>query len=295
MAMEEPTTLRVVSAGNIVEAEWMPSGVPGLALVGRPVSAGWRLVHIPTGRAVSRSAEHFDPEAVRALARMIGTLADWTDPNVAVSRPDLREELDRLLAAWRGDSETTPKHALRAPVDETRQLDAYAIDTASLDTRSLATRRMDEVSVDARRLDSLDSLGTASAVGAGMAPATEAERHVERHDAGRGLAEELQSLVERARSAEHETVVLREVVRRLRDLVSSSTFDQVMGTISASDRGLLGSLLPDGHAADATGVVQALRPEMNTLKTPQAPSGRQPTRVPPPTRPRRVPPDIAAS
>jgi hypothetical protein len=277
MAMEEPTTLRVVSAGNIVEAEWMPSGVPGLALVGRPVSAGWRLVHIATGRAVSRSAEHFDPEAVRALARMIGPLADWTDPNVAVSRPDLREELDRVLAAWRGDSETTPKHAVRAPVDETRQLDTYTIDTGSLDTgslgtRSVATRRMDEVSVDTRPIESLDS-----------------------REAERSLAQELQSLVERVRSAEHETLVLRDVVRRLRDLVSSATFDHVMGTLNASDRGLVGSLLPDGQAADATGVVQALRPEMDTFRTQQTPSVRQPARVPPPTRPGRVPPDIAAS
>jgi hypothetical protein len=277
MAMEEPTTLRVVSAGNIVEAEWMPSGVPGLALVGRPVSAGWRLVHIATGRAVSRSAEHFDPEAVRALARMIGPLADWTDPNVAVSRPDLRDELDRVLAAWRGDSETTPKHAVRAPVDETRQLDTYtldtgSLDTGSLDTRSLATRRMDEVSVDTRPIDSLDS-----------------------REAERGLAQELQNLVERVRSAEHETFVLREVVRRLRDLVSSATFDHVMGTLNPSDRGLVGSLLPDGQAADATGVVQALRPEMDTFRTQQTPTVRPPTRVPPPTRPGRVPPDIAAS
>lgn len=108
MAMEEPATLRVVAAGEVVEAEWTPSGVPGLALVGRPVTAGWRLVHMATGRAVSRSAEHADPAAVRALARRIATLADWTDPNVGSSVPRLRQDLDKAMAAWRADHTPAP-------------------------------------------------------------------------------------------------------------------------------------------------------------------------------------------
>src|SRR5579872_5842810 len=101
MAMEQPTTLRVVSAGEIVEAEWTPSGVVGLALVGRPVSDGWRLVHMASGRVVSRSAEHSDQDAVRDLARRIAPLADWTQPNVAVAVPRLRQELDRIINDWR--------------------------------------------------------------------------------------------------------------------------------------------------------------------------------------------------
>lgn len=101
MAIEESTTLRVVHAGEIVEAEWVPSGVPGLAIVGRPVTTAWRLVHIATGRAVSRSAEHGDVDAVRDLARRIAPLADWTEPNVATSVPRLRQELDAVIDAWR--------------------------------------------------------------------------------------------------------------------------------------------------------------------------------------------------
>lgn len=101
MAIEQPTTLRVVHAGEIVDAEYVPSGVPGLAVVGRPLTTGWRLVHIATGRAVSRSAEHTDLDAVRDLASRIAPLADWTEPNVAVSVPRLRQELDRVITAWR--------------------------------------------------------------------------------------------------------------------------------------------------------------------------------------------------
>jgi hypothetical protein len=93
--------LRVVSAGKVVEAEWSPSDVPGLALVGRPVTSRWRLVHIASGRAVSRSAEHSDPEAVRSLAKAIAHLADWTKPDVAIALPRLRDELDRILGEWR--------------------------------------------------------------------------------------------------------------------------------------------------------------------------------------------------
>jgi hypothetical protein len=100
MAMEQPATLSVVSAGEVVEAEWTPSGVPGLALVGQPVTTQCRLVHMASGRAVSRSAEHPDPDAVRDLARRIGPLADWTDRNVAVSVPRLRQALDQAITAW---------------------------------------------------------------------------------------------------------------------------------------------------------------------------------------------------
>lgn len=102
MAMVQPGPLRVVSGGKIVEAEWMPSGVPGLALVGRPLTSGWRLVHIASGRAVSRSAEHQDPQKLEMLARSIGPLANWMDPRVAESHPELRERLDRAIAIWKG-------------------------------------------------------------------------------------------------------------------------------------------------------------------------------------------------
>lgn len=102
MAIEQKTTLRVVHAGAIVEAQCAPSGIAGLALVGRPVTTGWRLVHMATGRAVSRSAEHTDAGAVRELARRIAPLADWTEPNVAVTVPRLRQDLDRVISDWRG-------------------------------------------------------------------------------------------------------------------------------------------------------------------------------------------------
>ncbi len=128
MAMEQPATLRVVHAGEIVEAEWAPSGVPGLALVGRPVTTRWRLVHIATGRAVSRSAEHADPDAVRELALRIAPLADWTEPNVAVSVPRLRQELDRVISSWLLAHEAAPKP--RGASDQASHQDISARDAA---------------------------------------------------------------------------------------------------------------------------------------------------------------------
>lgn len=121
----EGSGLRVVTAGKVVEAEWQPTDVPGLALAGKPVSNGWRLVHIASGRAVSRSAEHPNPEVVKELATRIGDLADWTSASVAASVPRLREQLDEVLDAWHAEHPVKPvRRAMppEAPLNDLEQL-----------------------------------------------------------------------------------------------------------------------------------------------------------------------------
>ncbi len=121
----EGSGLRVVTAGKVVEAEWLPTDVPGLALAGKPVSNGWRLVHIASGRAVSRSAEHPDPEVVKELAKRVADLADWTSATVAASVPRLREQLDEVLDAWHADHPAKPVRRAtppESPIDDLERL-----------------------------------------------------------------------------------------------------------------------------------------------------------------------------
>jgi len=239
MAMEQPTTLRVVSAGEIVEAEWTPSGVPGLALVGQPVTTAWRLVHMASGRAVSRSAEHTDPEAVRDLARRIAPLADWTEPNVAVSVPRLRQELERVIGDW-------------------------------------------QVARPAAR-------GTETPSEQAQIP----DRPAPRSELGRDLTGELETLASKLRGAEHERLLLREIVRKLHGAVDKGLFADALSALSQSDREYVRALVDDEKEQDATAVVQAIR------RTVDSPSHRTPAvTARPPTRPRSPHfggPDAAAS
>jgi hypothetical protein len=220
MKMQEPMTLRVVSAGKIVEAECAPSGVPGLALVGRPVTTRWRLVHIASGRAVSRSAEHIDPEAVRDLARRIADLADWTDPNVAVLVPRLRQDLDQALTAWR---------AAHPPAEGAQSAPPQGL--AGNGGHAMARARSSNDPSVAR-------------------PAVEV---------GRDLAKDLERLATRLRVAEHERVLLRQVVRRLHAVLPADAFSDVLGTLSQSDRAFVRFLVADEKAEDSTAVVQVIR------------------------------------
>jgi hypothetical protein len=234
MAVEEPSTLRVVSAGKVVDADWIPSGVPGLALVGEPITTGWRLVHMPTGRAVSRSAEHPDPEAVKSLARAIAPLADWTDPAVALTVSRLREALDNVLGQWHRDYPQSPAPA--APITTP------------------------------------------------VVPETPLEN-------------ELEGLMKRLRSAEHERMVLRNVLRRLYVSTAVRDFADAISGLSEPDRELIQSLLIDANAEDATAVVQAIRKEPDTRSGPAATTARVPTTLPPgrPVTGRSPGPDAAAS
>lgn len=65
----------------------------------------WRLVHAHTGRPLSRSAVHRDPEALRELASLVAPLADWSQHEIDVPGPRLRQGLHDAVAYW---SDTHP-------------------------------------------------------------------------------------------------------------------------------------------------------------------------------------------
>ncbi|MGD0255942.1 MAG: hypothetical protein ABSB99_10400 [Acidimicrobiales bacterium] len=286
MTMQEPMTLRVVTAGEIVEAECAPSGVPGLALVGRPVTTRWRLVHMATGRAVSRSAEHADPEAVRDFARRIAHLTDWTDPNVAVSVPRLRQNLEQAITAWRA---------------------AYPPAEVAQSTPPQGIRRAEGV----RRTEGVQ--GGQGVAGNGVHGPVQAERSNPPSVAGpdlamgRDLAKDLERLATRLRVAEHERVLLRQVVRRLHAVLPADAFSDALATLSQSDRAFVRFLMADENAEDTTAVVQVIKGTDNvvsprapvsstrlptTASRPAAASPRNPTR---PRKPHFGGPDVAAS
>ncbi|MGA2037147.1 MAG: hypothetical protein ABSH04_06140 [Acidimicrobiales bacterium] len=247
MVMEQPTTLRVVAAGEIVEAEWAPSGVAGLALVGKPVTTGWRLVHMATGRAVSRSAEHPDPEVVRDFARRIAPLADWTEPNVAVSVPRLRQELEQAITAWRAAYPLVDQAALVPAPRGQRVADGNGQKSPANAERSR------------------DS----SVVGSET-------------ELGKDLAEDLETLAARLRATEHERVLLRQVVRCLHAALPPGVFADALTTLSHGDRAFVRFLVADENAEDATAVVQVIRRTGN-VASPRAPTA---SATPPTTPPR---------
>jgi hypothetical protein len=250
MKIQEPMTLRVVTAGEIVEAECAPSDVPGLALVGRPVTTRWRLVHIATGRAVSRSAEHTDPEAVRDFARRIAHLADWTDPNVAVSVPRLRQDLELALTAWR---------AAYPPAEDAQSTPLQAIQ------RSEEVQRAKGVQAG-QGLAGNGEHATARAKSSNDPSVARPEVEV-----GRDLAKDLERLATRLRAAEHERVLLRQVVRRLRAVLPADAFSDVLATLSQSDRAFVRFLVADKNAEDSTAVVQVIKRTENIV-SPRAPA-----------------------
>jgi hypothetical protein len=206
VAIEQSRTLPVLTGGEVVEAEWQPSGVNGLALAGRPVTTGWRLVHIASGRAVSRSAEDPDPDVLRELAMRIAHLADWTQPKVAASVPGLRKRLEQSISAWRASHPLAGKDPTTPPVS---------------------------------------------------GPETESIRDLEK---------DVAALVERLRAAEHERVLLRRVVSRLHATLTPHEFTETLASLSHGDRSFVRFLVAEENAggasaADATAVVQAIRPK----------------------------------
>jgi hypothetical protein len=88
-------------AGRSVAPGRLPTRVAGLALEEVPQRSVWRLVHAPTGRPLSRSAVHADPEALHDLASRVGGLAPWTEVELSVPGPRLRADLARAMAEWR--------------------------------------------------------------------------------------------------------------------------------------------------------------------------------------------------
>jgi hypothetical protein len=250
--------LPVLTGGEVVEAEWQPSGVAGLALAGRPVTTGWRLVHIASGRAVSRSAEHPDPDILRELAMRIVHLADWTQPGVAMSVPGLRKELEQAVCTWRISHPLCED--LAAPPEGVPVL------RGAVSSRQAAIQ------------------GPRSRTSLVGGPETEL---------GRDLERDLATLVDRLRVAEHERLLLRQVIRRLHTRMAPDAFTEALATLSHGDHSFVRFLVADENAEDTTAVVQAIRPKP-AAAPPRPAAGTQ--GVSPKRRaPRFGGPDVAAS
>ena len=105
--MPRPDTIAVVEGGvpagqRGVDAETSASGdantadtgVAGLVLVRTAPGGQWRLVHEVTGLLVSRSAVSDDTQVLRRLAYELGPLADWTQRELPLPGPALRQAVE---------------------------------------------------------------------------------------------------------------------------------------------------------------------------------------------------------
>ncbi|MGH9029468.1 MAG: hypothetical protein ACRDV4_07620, partial [Acidimicrobiales bacterium] len=179
-------------------------------------------------------AEHSQPEVVRALAREIASLADWTQPGSSVAVPQVREQLDRTLASWRAANPDPARPSTPIPAPSTP--------LPVVPQGAGAPTRAPEPSRDLRQ-------------GRNMV-----------------LDQDLERLVARLRAAERERVLLRQVVRSLRAAMTPSAFADALANLSQGDREFVDSLLSDRNAADATAVVQVFRRENTpTSRTPTMP------------------------
>ena len=80
----------------MVDGDVVESGVAGLVLT-RTGQGSWRLVHAPTGRPVSRSAVHADPQVLVRLAGSLASLADWSRRDIPVPGPLLRQTIEAVV------------------------------------------------------------------------------------------------------------------------------------------------------------------------------------------------------
>jgi len=69
------------------------TGVPGLVMARS--GSSWRLVHRPSGLLVSRSITHGDPRVLVRLARRLAPLADWSQREIPVPGPALRQAVEQ--------------------------------------------------------------------------------------------------------------------------------------------------------------------------------------------------------
>jgi hypothetical protein len=76
------------------EANTVDTGVAGLVLVRTAPGGQWRLVHEVTGLLVSRSAVSDDTQDLRRLAYELGPLADWTQRELPLPGPALRQAVE---------------------------------------------------------------------------------------------------------------------------------------------------------------------------------------------------------
>jgi hypothetical protein len=95
--MSEEERLTAVGAARL------ETRVPGLAVERARRRPVWRLVHAPTGRVLSRSAEHADPALLHDLASRVADLAPWVESELSVPGPRLRADLTRVIGEWRHD------------------------------------------------------------------------------------------------------------------------------------------------------------------------------------------------
>ncbi len=248
MSTGEPKTIHVVTAeGVAVDAATLDSGVSGLALVGAPASEGWRLIHIASGRIVSRSAQHPDPDVLRKLAHRLAAFADWTERDVRVPGPVLRREIEAAAVQLGLSSEPAapPSHRVAGPKD------AGAESAVSSPSAESAEPMTAEASAWAPPSE-FPSVPTAPVTTTGSA-----NGKVRAASNGAVSTDEAAELRHRLTITERERALLRRILRRVHTSVAPGTFADAIRDLDAEERALLGSLITDG-ASDATGVVRAL-------------------------------------
>ena len=76
------------------DANTVNTGVAGLVLVRTAPGGQWRLVHEVTGLLVSRSAVSDDTQDLTRLAYELGPLADWTQRELPLPGPALRQAVE---------------------------------------------------------------------------------------------------------------------------------------------------------------------------------------------------------
>jgi hypothetical protein len=157
----------------------------------------------------------------------IAHLADWTQPRVAVSVPHLRKELEQAVSMWR-ISNPFPDEDLATPPEGVPVL------RGAVSSRQAAIQ------------------GPRSKTSLVGGPETEL---------GKDLERDLATLVERLRVAEHERLLLRQVVRRLHPRMAPDTFTEALAALSHGDHSFVRFLVADENADNATAVVQAIRPK----------------------------------
>ncbi len=245
MSTGEPKTIHVVTAeGQAVDAATLDSGVPGLSLVGPPVSEGWRLIHVASGRIVSRSAQHPDPDVLRKLAHRLAAFADWTERDVRVPGPVLRREIE--AAAVQLGLGPEPPAAPSHPGAGSKSDAAGPAESA--DSAETTT-------AEASAWAPPSEFPAVPATPAATAGSDDGRPHAV--SVGARPTDEAAELRHRLSVAERERALLRRILRRVHTAVAPGTFADAIRDLDAEERALLGSLITDG-ASDATGVVRAL-------------------------------------
>jgi len=249
MSTGDPSTIHVVTGDGVaMEAAALDSGVPGLVLAATPGADRWRLIHSASGRIVSRSAQHSDPEILRKLAHRLASFTDWTEKAIRLPGPVLRREIEeaaqQLGLTPDGHENSAPSSASAAP-------------TASTDPAGFP---------------SAQATGEVPAPGGAKTPAgakTDGPSvSPRRHD----QVEELKS---RLRSTERERALLRRILRRVHTAVPPGTFADAIRDLDGEERALLVTLITDG-ASDSTAVVRSL-PVGGGIETPASTASSSPS------------------